>query len=313
MNRLSNIAVDERNSFRNAALVGAVGLGIGFSAVAGASCMPNNKPCLVQAPAPVTRTQAPPPHTPMQAAVPHAAGVLGSAQGVTAAQTNAHPVTQRAVTLPVAPAVGVERPMPRFSVGGVPGQPMPPAVFEFYRPAAPFTQGIHFQAARPPGGQVTLGVLFGAIAGAAIVAPATLVQYNSVPVASGSDVRQAYAAEVGRPPDTLQVVAFTAGASRAVIDRNANDFIMIKGTATVVVPIGSQAVAEEHLLLYPPGEPTPLESRKPVAMTPDGGRFEDQFSIPLDSKSPQGNYNYTLELLVNQQVMSQQTGMFQAL
>jgi hypothetical protein len=98
-----------------------------------------------------------------------------------------------------------------------------------------------------------------------------------------------------------------------VIDRNTNDFIMIKGTGAVVVPNGVQAVAEEHLMLYPPGEQTPLESRKPVTMAPDGGQFEDQFSIPLDSGSPQGNYNYTLELIVNQQVMSQQTGVFQAI
>jgi len=152
-----------------------------------------------------------------------------------------------------------------------------------------------------------------AVAAPVVPDPMALVQYNSVVVASGNDVRQAYIADVGAAPDTLQLVGFNVGSSRPIIDRNTNDFMMIKGTGTLVVPAGSQAAATEHLLLYPPGEDKPRERTKPVALAPDGGQFEDQFSIPLSSDSPQGEYKYTVQVVVNQQVMDEQSGSFQAL
>ncbi len=160
------------------------------------------------------------------------------------------------------------------------------------------------------GGRMFFGI---AVAAPVNADPMALVQYNTVVVASGNDVRQAYVADVGSPPNAVQVVGFSVGSSRPVIDRSSNDFMMIKGTGAVVVPDGSQAVANAHLLLYPPGADQPREGNKALALAPDGGQFENQFSIPLSSDSPQGVYKYTVQVVVNQQVMGEQTGTFQAL
>jgi hypothetical protein len=299
-----------------------VAAGLAVNAAAAAGCGGNNNPCPTVAPRPATaaaRPEARPAMFNMQTRPPAAArlsmptALPASTHAVaTRVATNPHPLTERAATLPAAPHSGVHRPMPHFVVRGAPGQPAAPVVFEFYRPAAPFTRGVSFRPLSSGGGRGP--AFFGvAVAVPVNVDAMSLVQYDSIVIASGNDVRQAYVADVGSPPDTVQVVAFNVGSSRPVIDRNANDFMMIKSTGAVVVPAGSQAVANAHLLLYPPGEDQPREGNKALALAPDGGQFENQFSIPLSSDSPQGDYKYTVQVVVNQQVMGEQSGVFQAL
>jgi hypothetical protein len=250
----------------------------------------------------------PTPVTPTAAA--HTPGQIGAHPVAMSVASNPHPVTLRAAMLPVVPAGGLHRPLPHFVLVGATAQPPVPIALEFYRPAAPFTRGMVFSAPPRPHGTLLFGT---AIAAPVNPDPMTLVQYDSVAVASGNDVRQAYVTEVGSPPSSLQLVGFTVGASRPVIDRSSNDFMMIKDTGVVVVPAGTQAIAKEHLLLYPPGTDQPLQKDKPLSLDPDGGQFEDQFSFPISADSPQGDYKYTVQMVVNDQVMGEQSGVFQAL
>lgn len=317
---MSNWSVIQRRYEWMSRATSAILVTAGFTvtaATAAAGCGGNNNPCRAApamarpaAPPAMFHMQTPPPAVARPSITPTA---YPTAPRTFATQVapNPHPLVQRAAMLPMAPQSGFQRPMPHFAGPGVPGQPPAPVVFEFYRPAAPFTRGVSFGPMPSGGGS---RVFFGIPVAAPVNAdPMALVQYNTVVVASGNDVRQAYVADVGSPPNAVQVVGFNVGASRPVIDRSSNDFMMIKGTGAVVVPDGSQAVANAHLLLYPPGADRPREGSKALALAPDGGQFENQFSIPLSSDSPQGEYKYTVQVVVNQQVMGEQNGTFQAL
>ena len=194
----------------------------------------------------------------------------------------------------------------------MPGRPDQRVNIQFAAPSQSISQGL--RARHVGGGDRDPGrALLGAIMGiAAVAVAASIVQHQSQQIATGAQVRQAYANQVGSPPVQLQVTQYASLPSHEVITRSPAQYMMIRTGGVVVVPEGANAVTEERLLVYPPGEDQPLESVKRVQIGGDGGQFENQFSIPLDPESPQGDYRYKLQIMVNKQVMGEQEGAFQA-